>query len=61
MLFNRAMMQRVDHKNKDMVISFEDTPLSDEIAKMTAKHNLMRDSQTNELELEAMAIFERKM
>ena len=58
MLFNRAMMQRVDHKHKDMVISFKDTPLSDEIAKMTAKHNLMRDSQTNELELEARAIFD---
>lgn len=55
-----AMKIRVDHKGKDLVVSFEDTPQSDGMAQMTAKHLLMRDNQTNELELEAERAFTNK-
>ncbi len=56
-LFNRAIAKRVDYNNKNIAITFEDTHLSNEIDQMTAKYNLLRENQTNELELEARRHF----
>ena len=54
---NAFLLQRVSYKGKDFVITFEDTPLSLELDEMTTKHALLRDNQTNELELEAKRHF----
>ena len=56
---NALMVARVDYKLKDMVITYEDTPLSNGMAQMTAKHQGMRDNQSNELELEANRAFKK--
>lgn len=54
---NAFLSRRVSQKNKDLVISFEDTHLSNVMDEMTTKHHLMRDNQSNELELEADRAF----
>jgi hypothetical protein len=57
---NAFLRKRVSQANKDLVITFEDTVLSNEIDEMRAKHENMRVNQSNELELEAKRIFETK-
>ena len=47
----------IDQSNKDMVITVEDTHLSNEMDEMSTKYDLMRDNQSNELEIEARRHF----
>lgn len=54
---NAFLARRVSHKNKDMVINYEDTLESQEMDKMTAKFEAMRYGQSNELEIEAKRYF----
>jgi len=54
---NAFLSRRVSQDNKDLVITFEDTHLSDGMAQMTAKHKDMRVNQSNELEIEAKRLF----
>ncbi len=58
-MINAFMSERVDHAHKDMIISFEDTILSHEMDEMSMKHKLMRDNQSNDLELQAKWAFQR--
>ncbi len=52
-LANAFLSRRVSQKDKDLIITFEDTHLSHTMDEMRTKHILMRDNQSNELELEA--------
>ena len=54
---NALLLRRLNYDNKDVVLSFEDTALSDEIDQMRIKLSLMRDNQSNELEIEADRYF----
>lgn len=56
-ILNTLMSELLNIDNKDIVMTFEDTPLSDGMAQMTAKHQAMRDNQSNDLENEARRTF----
>lgn len=56
-IINAVISERIDTVQKDMVIDYVDTVYSDDMAQMTAKHILMRDNQTNELEIESKRHF----
>ena len=58
-MINAFMSDRIDQDHKDMIITFEDTQLSDGMDKMRTKHKLMRDNQSNDLELQAKWAFQR--
>ncbi len=58
-IINALTSELIDHDNKDMVITFEDTHLSHEMDEMSTKHKLMRDNQSNDLELQAKWAFQR--
>ena len=56
-IINSLMSERINQNEKDLVITFEDTAQSDAMDKMRAKHILLRDNQSNELEIEANRLF----
>ncbi len=58
---NAFLSRRVSQENKDLVISFEDTHLSHLMDEMSAKHKVMRDNQSNELEIEAKRLFSKQL
>lgn len=51
------LSERIDQSNKDLVITFEDTPLSFSMDEMRTKHRFMKDNQSNDLEIEAKRHF----
>lgn len=53
MFINELISKRINQKNKDMIIDFEDNEFSLDMEKMRTKHILMRDNQDNKLEREA--------
>jgi hypothetical protein len=56
-IINKLMRKTIDYNLKDIVVTFEDTELSHEMDEMNTKHKLMRDNQSNELEIEAKRRF----